>query len=127
MRADDDVWQRVVKRMNDLERKIRARRRTVHPDVRVARLVMAGAAKEWLWRKPEELGLESANEDDQCAWESRASREQMERLRIEANRAALRLWWRSGRMGAVRVGLVRAAQIMLRPVSRLFRPDRRPA
>ncbi|MGH7190890.1 MAG: hypothetical protein ACREF0_17105 [Acetobacteraceae bacterium] len=99
----------------------------VHPDVRVARLVMAGAAKEWLWVQPEELGLESAKEDDRAAWESAESRERMERTRIEERRAALLLWWAGGRMGTVRFWLFRVVQIVLRPVGRLRRSARWPA
>lgn len=95
--------------------------------MRVARLVMAGAAKEWLWVPPEELGLESAREDDRAAWESAESREQMERMRIEARRAALLLWWRGGPVGAAGIGLMRVVQIVLRPVARLRRSARRPA
>ncbi len=114
-----------MKRTSDLERK--DRKGVVHPDVRVARLVMAGAAKEWLWVPPEELGLESATEDDRAAWESAESRERMERMRIEARRAALLLWWTGGRMGTVRIGLFRVVRIVLRPIGRLRRSARWPA
>lgn len=125
MRADDDLWRPHMKRISDAERKARAR--VVHPDVRVARLVMAGGAKEWLWARPEELGLESATEDDRAAWESAASREQLEQMRIKARRAALSLWWRSGPVGTVGFGLARAAQVLLRPVARLRRSAGRTA
>ncbi|MGH7071442.1 MAG: hypothetical protein ACREFO_15700 [Acetobacteraceae bacterium] len=111
--------------MNGGERKGRAGRRMVDPDVRLVRLVMAGMPKEWLWLQPQELGLDRTGEGYQIAPASAEGREQMERLRIEAQRVALLLWWRTGRVAAVRTELLGAVQVMLRPIGRHARSDGR--
>lgn len=113
--------QDVVELMNGGERKGRAGRRMVDPDVRLVRLVMAGMPKEWLWLQPGELGLDRTEDGYQVTPTSAEGREQMERLRIEAQRVALLLWWQTCRVAAMRTELVGAVHMMLRPIGWLVR------